>query len=178
MPYFTEQQLYRFADSPTLEARAKPFLNESVATARLSIFLSHSHNDRKKARGIIKHLASLGIDVYVDWNDDQMPRETNRVTAERIKTRIEELDLFMVLLTRNAAASRWVPWEIGVADQAKGDSKVIIIPVLDSTGRYYGMEFLRLYRRVELATSGETCVLRPGRAVGLLLEAYLERFAL
>lgn len=178
MAYFTEQQLYRFAESPALEARANQFLNESVTTARLSIFLSHSHKDRKKARGIVKHLASLGVEVYVDWNDKNMPRETNRLTAERIKDRIEELDLCMVLLTRHACASKWVPWEIGVADITKGESKVLLIPVVDSAGYFYGMEFLRLYRRVELSTTGTTCVFKPGRTVGPLLESYFERHAL
>lgn len=178
MSYFTEQQLYRFADSPALEARASRFLNESVATARLSIFLSHSHKDRKKARGIVKHLASLGVEVYVDWSDKDMPRETNRLTAERIKDRIEQLDLCMVLLTVNAWRSKWVPWEIGVADQAKGESKVMIIPVVDSSGHYYGMEFLRLYRRVAISSIGGTCVLQPGRTAGPLLERYFERYAL
>ena len=178
MAYFTEQQLYRFADSPALEARASQFLNESAATARLSIFLSHSHKDRKKARGIVKHLASLGVEVYVDWNDEAMPRETNRFTAERIKERIEQLDLCMVLLTWNAWMSKWVPWEIGVADQAKGESKVMVIPVVDSSGRYYGMEFLRLYRRVAISNTGATCVVQPGRTAGPLLESLFERHAL
>src|SRR5262249_26088431 len=151
------QQLYQFADSPALERRAAQFLNESVATARLSVFLSHSHNDRKKVKGMIKLFASLGVDLYVDWNDSGLPRQIGRFTAEKIKNRIEELDLFMVLLTRNACKSKWVPWEIGVADQAKGEPKVLIIPVVDSSGSFYGMEFLRLYRRVTIATTGKTC---------------------
>jgi hypothetical protein len=178
MPYFTEQQLYRFADSPSLQARAAQFLNESVETARLSIFLSHSHKDRKKARGIIRYFASLGVEVYVDWNDRDMPRETSQVTAEKIKDRIVQFDLCMVLLTRNACGSKWVPWEIGVADVAKGESRVLVVPVVDSHGSYYGMEFLRLYRRVALSTGGATFVLQPGRSVGPLLESYFERFAL
>jgi hypothetical protein len=175
--FFTEKQLYQFADSPALGRRAAQFLNESIATARLSAFLSHSHNDRKNVRGMIRHFASLGVDLYVDWNDSGLPRQIGRFTAERIKDRIDELDVFKVLLTPNACKSKWVPWEIGVADKAKGESKVLINPVVDSSGSFYGMEFLRLYRRVTIATTGKTCVVQPGRNAGPLLESYFERYA-
>src|SRR5689334_3333292 len=117
MAYFTEQQLENFADSPEMEKRASGHILESFSAARLSIFLSHSHTDKKLVEGWIRNLAALGIDMYVDWNDSSMPRETNRETADKIKQRIAELDLFIVLATNAALDSKWVSWEIGIADK-------------------------------------------------------------
>ena len=176
MPYFTEQQLESFADSNDLEKRASQFINFSMASANLSIFLSHSHEDRKRARGIVKHFASLGIEVYVDWNDSNMPRETNRETAEKIKSKIDENMLFMVLATQNALQSKWVPWEIGVADKTKGEARVLVIPVADPAGNFSGSEYLRLYRRVMIADDGKDGVFEPEKTQGDYLTTYFNKF--
>lgn len=42
MAYVTEQQLEGFAESYNLEERASQFLNSSMASTGLSIFLSHT----------------------------------------------------------------------------------------------------------------------------------------
>lgn len=176
MAYFTEQQLERFADSYELEKRANQYLTESKASAKLSIFLSHSHEDAKRAKGIIRHFASLGIEVYVDWNDSGMPRVTSRETAEKIKIKIDENRLFMVLATRNALNSKWVPWEIGVADKSKGEAAILIVPVADSSGNFAGSEYLQLYRRVVIADDGEDGVFEPGKTRGSGLQSYFNMF--
>src|SRR5437763_1949279 len=131
MPYFSQSQLRQFARSSAMTRKSAQHLFESKAAADVTVFLSHSHQDRDLAKGIILHLATFGIDVYVDWNDSSMPRETNRETADKIKSRIEELNLFMILATENALQSKWVPWEVGVADKTKGEQQVLIIPVAD-----------------------------------------------
>jgi hypothetical protein len=177
MAYFTEGQLDQFADSYELEKRASQFLNLSMASTGLSIFLSHSHKDRKRAKGIVRHFASLGVVVYVDWNDSDMPRETNRETAEKIKAKIDENHLFMVLATRNALDSKWVPWEIGVADKTKGEAAVLIIPVTDSAGSFAGSEYLQLYRRVMIADDGQDGVFEPDKTTGSYLKDYFTVFA-
>ena len=175
MSFFTETKLRQFAASQEMERRSAQFLFESKESAPLTVFLSHSHLDQVLARGIVKHMASLGVEVYVDWNDSKMPRETSRLTALMIKRRIRESNLFVVLATKNALASRWVPWEVGVADAAKGQAQVLIIPVADSLGLFRGREFLRLYRRVEIATDGDSAVFSPGKNTGgVALETYME----
>jgi hypothetical protein len=176
MAYFTESQLRQFAESPLMEKRAAQYNFSSTAGAKVTIFLSHSHKDRKLAKGIIQHLASFGIGVYVDWNDTDMPRETNRETAEKIKSRIAELHLFMVLATENALNSKWVPWEVGVADKTKGEQRVLIIPVADAAGGFNGNEYLQLYRRVVIADGDVTGVFQPQQTKGDLLEYYLKTY--
>jgi len=175
MAYITENQLRDFAARPRYEA----FSNIKTASrlANLSIFLSHSHRDKNLVEGLIVYFETLGITIYVDWNDTQMPRITNRATAERIKTNIRDLNLFIVLATRNALASKWVPWEVGVADQIKGEESILVIPVADNSGQFEGSEYLQLYRRVVPAEFGGYGVFQPAQTSGILLENHLKKFA-
>jgi hypothetical protein len=173
MPFLTESQL---RPSATLQKSAKfrSNIKTSGSSAEVTIFLSHSHKDRAIAEGLIERLAELGISLYVDWSDTEMPRVTNRTTADRIKVRIRESAWFMVLATNNAIASKWVPWETGIADQAKTERRVLVVPVADATGKFEGSEYLQLYPRIERSSMGLLEVLNPGASFsGVLLEKHL-----
>lgn len=176
MAFYTEEQLEKFAESEEMEKQASRYLHESKAAARLSIFLSHSHHDKKQVEGWILQLASLGIDMYVDWNDSSMPRETNRDTADKIKQRIAELDLFVVLATNAALESKWVSWEIGIADKTKGESKVLLVPVEPKSGIWKGNEYLQLYRSIRQFDTGPSAgkpgVIVPNASEGPSFQTY------
>lgn len=155
MAYLTEAQLRH-------KAVEYYSLAKSAATAaKVTIFLSHSHKDKDLIKGLITVLAEQGVAVYVDWNDDSMPRITSRETAERIKDRIGEMELFAILATQNGLNSRWVPWETGVADQMKPSPNILVIPVADSSGKYLGNEYLQLYQRFEVDSAGTARVAQP-----------------
>lgn len=176
MAYITEGKLREFAAQPRHVAFAN--IKTASAQAKLTIFLSHSHKDKNLVEGLIAHFETLGIAIYVDWNDTQMPRITNRTTAAQIKKQINDRNVFMVLATKNALASKWVPWEVGVADQLKGEPLVLIIPVADDSGQFDGSEYLQLYRRVEIATSGKQAVFEPNQTTGgILLESQMKKYA-
>lgn len=124
----------------------------SKSLADVTVFLSHSHKDKELVDGFINFLAHRGrIKIYVDWQDSDMPSSTNHETAIKIKRKIRELDYFLVLATENALKSKWVPWELGIADAIKAD-KIAIVPVADSTGKFAGNEYLQLYPRLEPVT--------------------------
>lgn len=180
MAYYTEAQLEKLAESREMRNKASSHLYESMASARLSIFLSHSHDDRKRVEGLITDLASRGVDLYVDWNDSSMPRITNRETADKIKQKIAELDLFVVLATNAALASKWVSWEIGIADKTKGEARVLLVPVIPKLGDWTGNEYLQLYRTIELFDEGNFVgvpgVFEPKATQGPLFENYAGRF--
>ena len=145
MKYFTTADLEGLRNQHVLEWISN--VKSDPAQAKLSIFLSHSHHDRLLVEGLIRFFATQGVTIYVDWNDGSMPRITNRETAAKLKKRMESCALFMVLATQNAIESKWVSWEVGVADQMKGEERVTVIPVADPSGRYPGAEYLQLYRR-------------------------------
>jgi hypothetical protein len=146
MRYFSEAKLQELGERPLFESFSH--IKTASSQARVTIFLSHSHHDRNLVRGLIRYLEKLGISLYVDWNDSSMPAVTNCVTAAKLKQRIKGCSLFMVLATRNALNSKWVPWEVGIADQMKGEAAVSVIAVADPSGKFDGAEYLQLYQLV------------------------------
>jgi hypothetical protein len=164
----TENELLVYRRS--LQESTSAYKAFSKSTAEASVFLSHSHKDRELVEGFINYLAHWGkIRVYVDWQDSDLPAATNHETARKIKKKIGDLDYFLVLATENALKSKWVPWEIGIADAIKPD-KIAIVPVADSSGRFNGNEYLQLYPRLDLGTlpSGGNllAVFRPNQNYG------------
>ena len=80
-----------------------------------------------------------------------MPSSPNSETANKIKVRIKELDWFIFLATKNSLESKWCPWEIGYADGVKYYDDIVILPTYDAFGRFYGNEYLRLYRSIQFS---------------------------
>lgn len=158
MSFLKESDLRGYAQSTQKIQEAKTYIVKATYEASKTIFLSHSHKDKDLAQGLVNYLAGLGIKLYVDWQDSGMPRITDRKTAENIKKKISDLSYFLVLATPNALSSRWVPWEIGVADQAKASEKIAVIPVVDQFGKFEGNEYLQLYNRVEADNFGKLLV--------------------
>lgn len=134
-------------------------------------FLSHSHKDAALAESLQAFLQSQGWEVYIDWQDTEMPDKPTRDTARIIKNKIVSLDWFLYLATENSANSRWCPWEIGFADEKKDIDRIIIIPTKDSYGRHYGNEYLQLYRHIYITTDGSYAVFEPGTKQGTFIRS-------
>lgn len=172
MSYFTEMDLRYAAVNESLARAASPNIVTNRYLAQVTAFLCHSHKDKDIVQGFIRRLAALGIKLYVDWNDSGMPQITSRETADKIKGRIKEMSLFIMLATVNALASRWCPWELGVADQMKGYNRILIVPVADSLGAFTGSEYLQLYKR--LTPDGvRVGVFEPGSQVAMSAESFM-----
>jgi hypothetical protein len=119
-----------------------------------SAFLSHSHKDARLALGLQQMLVEQGWNIYIDWQDQQMPEKPDAETAIRIKRAIIGAEWFLFLATEHSTASRWCPWEIGYADGEKPLNRIAIVPTTDSSGKYYGNEYLSLYSRIDTANGG------------------------
>lgn len=111
--------------------RVRKSLSEARLTGYPTAFLSHSHKDAALAKGLQNFLQQQGWDVYIDWEDTAMPDRPNRETANRVQTKIVELDLFLFLATQNSMASRWCPWELGYADGKKSNDSILIVQTAD-----------------------------------------------
>lgn len=146
-------------------------LNEALSKNKKTAFLCHSHKDQTFAKGLQTLLAEDGWDVYIDWQDDEMPSSPNKQTATNIKSKIKIVDWFLFLATPNSTVSRWCPWEIGYADAVKANEKILIVPTTDDSGRWYGNEYLQLYRKIDEASNATTqrsgyAVFNPGSTSG------------
>ncbi|MBP0622872.1 toll/interleukin-1 receptor domain-containing protein [Cupriavidus consociatus] len=117
-------------------------------------FLCHSHQDRDLALGLQQTLKEDGLELYIDWQDSEMPSAPNRDTASRIQRAIREANVFLFLATQASMASRWCPWEIGYADGVMVPNQIAIVPTRDGYGNFHGNEYLQLYRRIDRISPG------------------------
>lgn len=115
-----------------------------------STFLSHSSKDKELVMGAMEVLKNHGGMVYIDEIDPEMPPYTTDETAELIKRRINQTKRFVLLTSNNSKDSRWVPWELGIADGVKGLGKIALFPASDSVSddAWTSWEYLGLYRRI------------------------------
>lgn len=135
-------------------------LNEARQRNLRTAFLCHSHKDAALVEGLLVLFQESGWNVYVDWKDASMPETPNQETARNIRQRIEQANYFLFLATANSLASRWCPWEIGVADGRKAIDDILVIPTRRGSN-YYGNEYVELYRRIDFADTGKLAAWQP-----------------
>jgi len=127
-------------------------LRKSAARRTLTgaTFLSHSSKDEDLVVGATIVLESHGARVYVDEVDPEMPPYTSDVTANLLKSRIRQTKRFVLLTSKNSKESRWVPWELGVADGYKELDEIALFPSSDDAKdmTWASWEYLGLYRRI------------------------------
>lgn len=128
-------------------------LNESIrarergtSIGEITVFLSHNHNDKNILENVIGELKTLGVNIYVDWNDKFMPWITSGETAERIKDKIKKCRKFILIATEAAIASKWCNWELGYGDAYHFPNDIAIMPILESRDvKFSGSEYLQIY---------------------------------
>lgn len=134
-------------------AHRKMTLNEARSAGRKTAFLSHSHLDRERAKGLQTLLEETGWDVFIDWEHNLLDDRPTRETARWLQRAIEASDWLMYLATPNSARSRWCPWEVGYADGKKDSRAIVVIPTSDGYTTY-GSEYLDLYRQISPTQGG------------------------
>lgn len=145
--YFTEDHIRRITrDYPINEAH-----EYSLERSRTSVFLSHKHSDRELMLRIKEMFEHLGIEVYIDWLDDEMTAQTSGRTANILKKKIKQYDKFILVATNGAIASKWCNWELGLGDADKYEKdKISIMPIANSNnGSWDGNEYLQIYPTIE-----------------------------
>jgi hypothetical protein len=120
--------------------------------SEVSVFLSHKHDEERPLREAIRLLKGLGVSVYVDWMDEQMPSQTSGATAARIKSRIRDSSKFVLVATRLAIESKWCNWELGVADPLKYPQNMALLPLVENDGAWPGNEYLQVYPSIQTDT--------------------------
>ncbi|WP_084182730.1 toll/interleukin-1 receptor domain-containing protein [Nevskia soli] len=147
--YVTKSELRNIAAQSTIIEQAQIRKSLTLDSTTTSTFLSHSSKDDDLVVGAIKVLRNHGANVYIDEVDPSMPPYTTEETAELLKSRIQHSKRFVLLASANSKESRWVPWELGIADGYKGTRGIALFPAVDSQSEdWASWEYLGLYRKI------------------------------
>lgn len=163
-----QEVLRKAASQPS--GRIVQSFSEAKSIGLQTAFLCHSHKDQYLALGLRNVLLSHGWNLYIDWLDQELPDTPDKNTATKIKEKISSHRWFLFLATADSVVSRWCPWEIGYADASKDNDSILLIRTEDDNGRWYGNEYLQLYRQIIEATSPDGnrgyAVFAPGAKSG------------
>jgi hypothetical protein len=127
-----------------------------TASAQASVFLSHSSADDEHVDRVVLFFRDYDAMIYADNYDVTLPKPPNIATAATLKSRIAGTSRFVVLVSPNSRSSRWIPWELGIADGNKGVAPVAILPITpDGTEENWTLEeYFGLYPRIRLYDDG------------------------
>lgn len=146
-----------------------------------NLFLSHSLSDLQHAKYAVDVLEQNGARVYIDVADAAIASSTSRDVAARLRTAIRECRRLVVLVTENTRTSRWIPWEMGIADAISGGERVALLPLkatASASDLWAQQEYFDLYARVEClhTDGGRMWIVRPPDGSGpYLLSHWIER---
>ena len=146
----TFNEIKNYEKQILLSESSERFLKRYESSEYKNVFLSHSSEDIDKIPGIIKFLEQFGASVYIDKIDKELPKITNRETAEILKNRIITISKFIVFVTPNSKESKWIPWELGLADGMKDTKNIAILPAAqyESETQWTEMEYLGIYPKI------------------------------
>jgi hypothetical protein len=102
------------------------------ASTKAAVFLSHSSSDDEHVDRVILFFKEFDAVVYADDYDKSLPEPPNTTTASQLRNRIADTSRFVVLVSPNSRHSRWIPWELGIADGRMGIAPIAILPVTPS----------------------------------------------
>jgi len=159
MSYINENQLSQYRNrTKTFSADNIVNLNENVSRDKTKpmIFLSHKYDEFSILQDVIAFLKQEGVDVYVDWMDNEMPAYTNGATAVRLKDKIKFADKFILVATPEAINSKWCNWELGLGDAAKYIENIALFPINKASQSFRGAEYLRIYPYIDFEDGSNT----------------------
>lgn len=122
----------------------------STAPQYKTVFLSHSSQDEEYLPAVINVLEEAGGSVYIDKADHRLPETPDHETAEVLRSTVRVCPRFVLFVTTNSKNSRWIPWELGLADGEKGVGSIALFPTAKNAFEkaWAEREYLGLYPRI------------------------------
>lgn len=117
---------------------------ESVNLQKSCVFISHKFEDLRAAQEIASYIMDVGIDVYLDDNDDGLQAAVDDNDSEKIVECIENAlntsTHILVLVTENTRQSWWVPYEVGYAKNGEKEIASILKKEVEEFPDYLKIE--------------------------------------
>jgi len=161
MAYLTFEKLKNLGGQPSQITKAFS-LNESfgqVPSTAKRVFLSYRRKDVNYVKPIVSLLKSLGVIVYIDYLDDNLPNPPDHTTASILRASLMKCQKFILLATPNSNQSNWMPWELGLGDGFTGYDNTIIFPLVENEDIWSEREYYKIYGYVKEA-NGENLIKR------------------
>lgn len=152
MSFISESQLSNYRRKTKTFAKSDfRNLNESLSSDMIKpmVFISHKHEEIDILQDVIEFLKVEGVDIYVDWMDEDMPVFTNSKTAIRLKEKIKAANKFILIATPSAINSKWCNWELGLGDAAKYIEHIALLPINKSSQLFESSEYLNIYPYID-----------------------------
>lgn len=157
-------------------SNARVLAEAKAETASGAVFLSHSSKDDEQVEGVVMFLRDFGVRVYTDNHDARLPNPPSVETAKTLKGEIRDASRFVVLVSPNSRSSRWIPWELGLADGFKGIVPVALLPITQNGDEesWAREEYFALYPRI-FRSDNTWKVMDPRDQVPWLLQNWLTK---
>lgn len=149
MRYFNENDAKKYAEKKSIILENYDINKTRSVSSISSVFLSHSNKDAACLRGVIAFLKNFGADVYIDLNDITLPQNPSQETAKKLKEQIQKCSKVVVLVSENSKDSKWIPWEVGIADMDKTSKKIALLPKTEYESAVWPeQEYMGLYNPI------------------------------
>jgi len=148
--YATYSDLRSINEGMLSEERSRVVKAAADRAVNGSTFLSHSSKDSEYLPAVIRILENHGARVYVDKKDPNLPPTTSRETAKILRSRIQAINKFILFATTNSKDSKWMPWELGIADGHRTPRNTAIFPSAENQSdvAWSEREYLGVYDRI------------------------------
>lgn len=123
----------------------------SYDASSLKVFISHSSADSQLIPGVEAFFQQFGASIYADVMDDSLQGLPDAAKAVVLRAEIAKCDKLAVLVTAATKTSKWIPWELGLADGSCSPVHAALLPVTEG-GReedWAKQGYMELYPRVE-----------------------------
>lgn len=174
MRYFNESDVKKYSESRSIILESCNINKATYVSSTYSVFLSHSSKDKPSLKGVIAFLKKFGADVYIDLNDVSLPAKPSPETAKKLKTQMKRCSKVIVLVSENSKESKWIPWEVGLADMDKTPQKIALLPKTEyENAQWPQQEYMGLYNRI-INYAGIWYVQDAETGSKILLESWLK----
>jgi hypothetical protein len=115
-----------------------------------SLYLSYALLDKKIVKKTADFFRAVNKNIKVDMMEKTMSEKVSINTSRTVKNKIIKNDKFVFLATSTSIFSKWINWELGIADCYKAnEDKILILPIADKDTRWLGDVYFKLYPRIE-----------------------------
>jgi hypothetical protein len=112
---------------------ARTLFEKAFCLPGKNVFLSHTTADDDLVPGVVLVLQGHGASVYVDHQDPSVAGTDCVAIAEHLREVMSQCSRLVMLASPKSKDSKWIPWELGLADGLERQRNVALFPSAESS---------------------------------------------